>query len=177
MIVTTQDAERISKRITIHPDTGCWLFPSHHKDGYSRIKIAGKTSLVHRAVFTYCRGPIPHGLTLDHVKAWGCTFHSCCNPSHLEPVTHQINISRGFFATKEHCKRGHPFTTENTLILSTGSRACRACARIRLQVFQADNPEYVKTYDQQYRAQHRDVINARSKAWRAAQKHAERASL
>jgi hypothetical protein len=28
-----------------------------------------------------------------------------------------------------HCKNGHPFTTENTIICSSGSRLCRLCSR------------------------------------------------
>lgn len=39
---------------------------------------------------------------------------------------------------KTHCKRGHPYDEENTLIIATtGDRTCRACARIRARNYQA----------------------------------------
>jgi hypothetical protein len=34
-------------------------------------------------------------------------------------------------AAQTHCKRGHEFTPENTKRLKSGSRMCRACARLR----------------------------------------------
>lgn len=44
----------------------------------------------------------------------------------------RINTLRGdtlpaFNARKTHCKRGHPFDTQNTLKKQGGARACRAC--------------------------------------------------
>jgi hypothetical protein len=34
-------------------------------------------------------------------------------------------------ACQTHCKRGHEFTPENTVIGSKGLRDCRACRRLR----------------------------------------------
>lgn len=37
------------------------------------------------------RGPVPEGLDLDHL----CRNTICCNPDHVEPVTHIENVRRG----------------------------------------------------------------------------------
>lgn len=37
------------------------------------------------------RGPVPDGLDLDHL----CRNTICCNPDHIEPVTHRVNMRRG----------------------------------------------------------------------------------
>lgn len=40
-------------------------------------------------------GPIPAGMTIDHL----CRVRACMRPSHLEAVSHAVNIHRGV-ATK-----------------------------------------------------------------------------
>jgi late competence protein required for DNA uptake (superfamily II DNA/RNA helicase) len=50
-------------------------------------------------------------------------------------VTQRENILRGetsvvaLNARKTHCKRGHAFTEENTILNKIGSRNCRICIR------------------------------------------------
>jgi hypothetical protein len=39
-------------------------------------------------------GPVPKGKELDHL----CREIRCCNPEHLEPVTHTVNAQRGLVA-------------------------------------------------------------------------------
>jgi len=77
--------------------------------GLWEIRAAGKTFRLrpHRVVFTLLSGPIPEGLTLDHVKEL-CTNTLCCNPSHLEPVTQSVNSMRRTGATETICAGGHP---------------------------------------------------------------------
>ncbi len=71
--------------------TGCWVW-QHYLDphGYGRCKT-GRSSLAHRNVYEEHRGPIPEGLTLDHL----CRNPPCVNPDHLEPVTNAENSRRG----------------------------------------------------------------------------------
>lgn len=116
----------------IKQPNGCWLWTntlSH--DGYA---VAGHR-YVHREVYEAYKTKIPSGLTLDHL----CKVRNCCNPDHLEPVTLQENISRGNYAWRNkltHCKHGHEFTLENTIVRikggrnGNGSRSCRECGRI-----------------------------------------------
>lgn len=70
-------------------------------------------------------GPIPDGLQIDHL----CRVRHCVNPAHLEPVTIAENVRRGA-AAQTHCKYGHEYTPENTVI-HHGGRECRTCNRIR----------------------------------------------
>jgi len=95
--------------------------------GYARFRYKRKTQLAHRVSYDLYIGPIPAGLTLDHL----CRNTSCVNPWHLEPVTIQVNIARTPMANKTHCKAGHEFTAENTYINARGGRYCRECRRRR----------------------------------------------
>lgn len=69
--------------------TGC-LTP----EGYGQISWKNKRWLVHRAIWTELRGPIPAGLTIDHVKARGCRHRACVNVDHMEVVTSGENSLR-----------------------------------------------------------------------------------
>lgn len=64
-----------------------------------------------------------------------CDVPACINPNHLWLGTHAENMAdmnrkgRNAMSSKTHCKRGHPFTPENTF-KQPGGRACRICQRI-----------------------------------------------
>lgn len=107
----------------------CWLWTAYAFGGYGRFIAAPGTVpvLAYRWSWEAANGPIPDGLTLDHL----CRVPRCVNPAHLEPVTMGVNVLRGgspsaLHARKTHCVRGHPFTEENT-IMYRGWRRCRAC--------------------------------------------------
>jgi hypothetical protein len=74
-------------------DTGCWswtgsLFP---RDGRPRFSEgSGRWVCAYRRVYTELVGPIPAGMTLDHL----CENKTCINPAHLEPVTLRVNLQR-----------------------------------------------------------------------------------
>jgi hypothetical protein len=120
------------------PD-GCWEWDgAKNVGGYGMVHWAGKRPVTHRVAYELAIGPIPDGLTLDHL----CRNPGCCNPAHLEPVTMRENILRGTQlaaknAAKTHCKRGHPFDAGNTKIHigpnGHPQRGCRACSRLRSQ--------------------------------------------
>jgi hypothetical protein len=82
----------------------------------------------HRAVYVMTHGPIPKGMTLDHL----CRNRICVNPDHLEIVTHRENIlrSNGLAAknlSKTECPLGHPYSGDNLVICRNGRRRCRIC--------------------------------------------------
>lgn len=58
--------------------------------GYGRISINGFTSAVHRVVYTHFFGYIPNKKQIDHK----CNQRKCCNPDHLEMVSHLENQKR-----------------------------------------------------------------------------------
>jgi len=116
--------ERIKERILTDPQTGCWLWTGcREKAGYGKIRIKTGARVVHRVAYEAFVGPVPGGLTLDHL----CRVRHCCNPEHLEPVTLLENVRRGREATKTHCVHGHEYTSENTLRDRNGGRRCRTC--------------------------------------------------
>ncbi len=112
---------------------GCWEWNGAHNGvGYSETWNGIRPVLAHRVAYEIYKGPIPAGLTLDHL----CRNPGCVNPGHLEAVTHRENMLRGNTigarnAAKTHCIRGHPFDVENTYINKTGQRVCRACWKVR----------------------------------------------
>jgi hypothetical protein len=112
------------------PELGpCWLWTgSSDKHGYGQIRIAGKATKAHRWSWSDTHGPIAEGLDIDHL----CRNPPCVRPTHLEPVTHRVNMLRGINpsaanAVATHCLAGHPFDATNTYITPTGARRCRRC--------------------------------------------------
>jgi len=110
---------------------GCWLWKAARDlNGYGRIAYAGKEWKAHRLAYTVVVGPIPEGLTLDHL----CRVRHCVNPAHLEPVTNRENLLRGNgwagrHARKTHCPQNHPYDEANTYRMGANGRGCRTCAR------------------------------------------------
>jgi hypothetical protein len=120
------------------PECGCWVWTGAMLEcGYGFIAVAGKRKLAHRLAYELAIGPIPDGLEIDHL----CRVRSCINPSHLEPVSHQVNVKRGNAGkitgarnrAITHCPRGHAYSGDNLHITTRGSRWCRACHRDRMR--------------------------------------------
>lgn len=125
--------ERIMRKVA-KQDDGCWIFTGHlNNKGYGQVNLGQHEgrALVHRVVYERLVGPIPDGLVPDHL----CRVPACCNPAHLEPVTHAENVRRGDtpavqrarFEAMTHCGMGHPRTPENIRVTKTGQRRCRPC--------------------------------------------------
>lgn len=117
--------------------SGCHLWTgSKTPAGYAQFRVDGRTHYAHRWIWAQVYGPIPDGLTIDHL----CRHRRCVNPEHMELVTQRENVLRGHtiparHAEKTACLRGHPFDAENTYIApKSGQRQCRICNRMRNQV-------------------------------------------
>ncbi len=71
--------------------TPCWVFRGVATGHYGNIRVAGRQTSAHRAMYEQAIGPIPDGLVIDHL----CHRPRCINPAHLEAVTNEENVRRG----------------------------------------------------------------------------------
>ena len=111
---------------------GCWIWQGYRgKSGYGTFSVKHKNISAHRFSYMAFKGPIPEGMTIDHL----CRKPSCVNPKHLEAVPIRENLLRSKNTqasknlSKTHCKRGHPFSLDNVQ-LKNGHRICKECRKI-----------------------------------------------
>lgn len=121
-----------------HSQTGanlgpCWIWTGKTtRDPYGQAThtVNGHRPYAHRATFEATNGPVPDGFELDHL----CRVTICCNPTHLEAVTHAENVRRSrageLYSKRTHCPAGHPYDATNTLVWADGKRRCRTCRRV-----------------------------------------------
>lgn len=120
-------------------ENGCWRWlGATNGTGYGVFRLSSprRMILAHRFSYECHRGPIPAGLTLDHL----CRNCPCVNPDHLEIVTLKVNILRGFGPTsinarKVECPEGHPYDSDNVFIDHVGSRRCRQCVNAQAREY------------------------------------------
>ena len=178
-VVAGRTIEFIEARVAIEDrghDTPCWVWQRCLTEkGYAKANVPGfgKNTRVHRASYEVYVGPIPEGLTIDHL----CRVKSCVNPAHLEPVTALENTLRAkgwngeFSREPGKCLRGHDESERN----AHGN--CRACARMRGKTpeARAKAAAYMRAYSAKRRAlgikyvnpRDRDAYNARRREMRA----------
>ena len=122
-----------SQQIT---ETGCmiWMRGVVGK-GYGATNVSGRFVQAHRRAWEITYGPIPEGICVLHK----CDVPLCVNPKHLFLCTITDNnrdlVAKGRSAMtkRTHCPKGHPYSTENTII-GHGSRHCRECRRLRKRI-------------------------------------------
>lgn len=124
-------------------DGECWLWTGALQTaGYGSFRVGTRIMLAHRFAYEMLVGPIPTGLTIDHVRERGCVHRNCVNPAHMEAVTPRENTLRGpstlaaINARKTHCDAGHAFDAANTRD-DGRQRHCRACQREATRRYQA----------------------------------------
>lgn len=114
-------------------DTPCHIWQRHlTKAGYGKGTDPAKPRsqrYAHILRWEAANGPVPDGLELDHL----CRVPACCNPEHLEAVTHAENMRRGDVGghaqrARTHCPQGHPLSGPN-LYAHNGRRHCKECRR------------------------------------------------
>jgi len=72
--------------------SGCWPWLAGiNQYGYGILWHGGRNQMAHRIAYELLVGPIPSGLTIDHL----CRNRRCVNPAHMEPVTREENSRRG----------------------------------------------------------------------------------
>lgn len=138
-----RDIVRFFSLVKIDRETGCWNWVGTISGGYGNFTYHGRAERSHRIAFAWVNGPIPridgrkgprkHVPQLDHAV---CQNRRCCNPSHLELVTQQVNFLRGSApnarkALATHCGRGHLLPTEKNEKIGKGrmTRRCWPCRK------------------------------------------------
>lgn len=107
------------------PDLGpClqWTGSLKTRWGYGQFLYEGRNRSAHAAAWEMERGPVPAGMTLDHL----CRNTSCVRVSHMEVVTGRENQRRAV-AARTHCRNGHEYAVVGMYPLKNGRRRCRAC--------------------------------------------------
>jgi len=120
--MTVELTDRFWSKISKDPGTDCWNWTGAlNSRGYGQWGVNKVSKSTHRLAYEALVGPIPDGLTIDHL----CRNKRCCNPAHLEPVTQAVNNERAK-AVILRCPAGHAYTRANT-VLKRGRRSCREC--------------------------------------------------
>lgn len=91
------DYDNVMSKVAVTQNNDlCWEWTGKKTDrGYGLYVLSNKPHprlhfRAHRVVYELLVGPIPDGLTIDHL----CENRSCVNPKHLEPVTNSENTIR-----------------------------------------------------------------------------------
>lgn len=111
--------------------TGCiqWVGAIQSR-GYGSVSINGVITSAHKAAWEHVNGPVPDGLTIDHL----CRNRACVNVEHMELVPGAENTRRqprvALLGPGGYCSKGHPIATDADIYVNPrGSRECRECRR------------------------------------------------
>lgn len=102
--------ERFLNKIRPQGNDGCWLWAgalsSGSKGGYAYIwhRERGRVECAHRVSWELFRGPVPEGMTIDHI----CRVRNCVRPDHLRVATHRENVMAGVVARNAGAKTSAP---------------------------------------------------------------------
>lgn len=121
----TEDEAREAFWEKVQKTASCWLWTAAVAGSYGRVQYQGRVRQAHIVAWEWDNGLVPAGLELDHL----CRQRLCVRPSHLEAVTHQVNMERGINQYgQERCSKGHPF---DRLWMQNGKmvRRCSTCNR------------------------------------------------
>ena len=116
--------ERFAARAEWQGECLVWT-GSPDSSGYGSLRVGGRSKFAHRYAWEQAHGPIPDGLTVDHL----CFNTLCVNVGHLRLLTRSENSRNQRSAYITRCRRGHPYDSENTYRTPAGNRFCRACNR------------------------------------------------
>ncbi len=98
--------ERFHSHVSRGGPDDCWPWTgSVTPNGYGQYFIDGRLIAAHRVALELATGvAVSESLDVDHICHNGdlscpngsdCLHRRCCNPAHLEAVTHKVNVNRG----------------------------------------------------------------------------------
>lgn len=105
-------------------ENDCLEWTGGKNRGYGAVRVGSRTDnslrqvSAHRFAYEMIVGPIPDGLTIDHL----CRNKACWNWLHLEPVTNRENCNR-HHSLKTTCPQGHLYD----YVGPRGWRGCKEC--------------------------------------------------
>jgi hypothetical protein len=119
--------ERVMARVERDENTQCWIYTgSKNGQGYGVVQTGSTLDgtrcarLVHVVVWEEVnKSAVPEGKELDHT----CRTRACCNPAHVEPVTHSVNMQRSAVVLRQLCPKGHPYD----MLWGDNARRCSIC--------------------------------------------------
>src|SRR4030095_9109984 len=122
--------ERFWSKIDKTSAAPCWLWTGkrHIITGYGQVRYQRVMRPAHRVALELLGIVVPSGLECDHT----CRIRHCCNPAHIDFVTHAENVRRAF-DRRTHCAQGHALIPENIKVEVRSSGIVRRCLTCRRQ--------------------------------------------
>lgn len=106
------DVARFWSKVDRRGPTECWPWSAPSANGYGQMSIGADGMVAaHRYAYELIVGPIPEGMTIDHmchnedVTCPGgdvCLHRRCVNPDHFETVPSAVNTSRAHEQHRRH---------------------------------------------------------------------------
>lgn len=118
--------QRLWAKVQVNGEWECWPWTGALDfGGYPMVwgDESHRALRAHRVVYEMFEGPIPPGLTIDHL----CYVRLCMNPAHMDLCSAGENAARSPRAPynvkrrQTHCKRGHLLPARG----ADGRRRCR----------------------------------------------------
>lgn len=136
--------EYFMEQVQMEPNTGCWIWMGYvNNQGYGKFSNDGKEMQAHNYIWeVYNKKEINPDLVRHHK----CENILCVNFEHIKEITPKEHTAtmKNFMKNKTHCKNGHKFTEDNTILwtdikTNRTNRRCKECHRIWVANYRYDN--------------------------------------